>query len=321
MSVVSLVETLIKACAMASVAVTAYDTLLTFPQEVECIWRRRFDFVTALFFSQRYMTLLGNILGLIQPTYPTVEVCRMMVVLSYITSALGYLGVALFTTLRIWAISDRQWMPTLLVFVLSMLVPAFNFYEYMQPQKIFVLEGQCAIEFTAMLSKEAGRILSLSLRSSVIVTDLIVLVLTWMKTSYICRPSFMQSESTITGRLLRDGTVYFGFLLFLNLSILLMDVAAPNFQGSTPLVYIHDAVTANLVARFILDLRSDSTSPGSETASQDYSTIQFAARSLAEDLAGPVDDGLRNCELTSKHQDEEDASTTSADVEASGSRE
>ena len=45
-----------------------YDTLLTFPREVECIWKRKWSAATALFLLNRYSTVVLSILNLLSGT-------------------------------------------------------------------------------------------------------------------------------------------------------------------------------------------------------------------------------------------------------------
>ncbi|KAI0070353.1 hypothetical protein K474DRAFT_1670164 [Panus rudis PR-1116 ss-1] len=44
---------------VSSVALVAYDTVLTFPQEVRCIWQRKWTGATLLYATIRYVTLLN----------------------------------------------------------------------------------------------------------------------------------------------------------------------------------------------------------------------------------------------------------------------
>lgn len=50
---------------MLQIALSAYDTTLSLSREIDCIWRRRPSFVTLIYVSQRYGTLLKYILDAI----------------------------------------------------------------------------------------------------------------------------------------------------------------------------------------------------------------------------------------------------------------
>ncbi|KAI0080538.1 hypothetical protein K474DRAFT_203978 [Panus rudis PR-1116 ss-1] len=48
---------------IAAATILVYDTILTFPQEIKCIWSRKWSVVTLLYVALRYGTLLDNILS------------------------------------------------------------------------------------------------------------------------------------------------------------------------------------------------------------------------------------------------------------------
>ncbi|KAL6299459.1 hypothetical protein BKA93DRAFT_753393 [Sparassis latifolia] len=84
----------------------------------------------------------------------------------------------------------------------------------------------------------------LATRISVIVADVIVLMVTWMKTYEIKRyANSAHVEAPLATLLLRDGTLYFTLLLVLNLSLMLS-----NYYGPRRFMCI-------IVSRFLLNLR------------------------------------------------------------------
>ncbi|KAI0070361.1 hypothetical protein K474DRAFT_1608851, partial [Panus rudis PR-1116 ss-1] len=87
-----------------------YDAILTFPQEIRCIWQRKWSGATLLYVTIRYLTLLDIAL----------EVVVVLVVPSSIqlTESL-----AVFESLRVWAISGKSWILATVVLALAILAP------------------------------------------------------------------------------------------------------------------------------------------------------------------------------------------------------
>ena len=50
-------------------AVIAYDTVLSFPQEIKCIWGRKLEIGTILYLFVRYGTIMDMILNVFTGTY------------------------------------------------------------------------------------------------------------------------------------------------------------------------------------------------------------------------------------------------------------
>ncbi|TCD65322.1 hypothetical protein EIP91_002808 [Steccherinum ochraceum] len=291
--------------AVAPLCLVAYDTVLTFPREAECIWRRRLGPVSVIFTSQRWVLVLDGVVNLSRPTRLSAHNsviqmcaeqlprCKAQLISDHVFAVLGMLGTAAFSTLRIWAIWDNAVIPTAAVFFTSMFLPAVNIYAYSAARSFTIVNGICLENnaLTPTLSAQTQATISAmahAARSAAVVSDLLVLALTWVKTAGIWRESLniRGFKPTFTVLLLRDGSVYFGMLLLLNVVALLLDSIQTNFDGSTAFIAIVNAVTANLVARFILDLRSISVSA---EGSGPMSSIRFDIGSLAGNLDAVVD--------------------------------
>ncbi|THH21315.1 hypothetical protein EUX98_g8410 [Antrodiella citrinella] len=95
-------------------------------------------------------------------------------------------------------------------------------------------------------------------RSIAIVTDVLVLVITWMKTAHLRSTIMVVSDRprmSILRVLILDGTLYFIALFTLNTVTLLLDVLVSDGLGSG-FIIVNDAISATLISRFILNLRS-----------------------------------------------------------------
>ncbi|TCD65321.1 hypothetical protein EIP91_002807 [Steccherinum ochraceum] len=266
----------LNACVLVTAVVAGHDTLLTLSREIEFIWTQRFKLRTVLFLLQRYAILVNALLYVVQVDRPTVLSCESIAIASYAVSAAGLLSVACFSVLRVWVISSQRWLPTASVFLVSMVVPAMNIYTYCQPQRFYLNDGKCAVEFTEMAIPGTARVCSILIqaygtmsefgerdrtfsfvvRCSAIASDLLVLIITWTKTTDVWKFRSSGFKLPIKTLFFRSGSEYFLVLLLLNVITLVLDVTVPDVVGVTPFVYIHDAIAANLIARFILDLQS-----------------------------------------------------------------
>ncbi|TCD61338.1 hypothetical protein EIP91_008581 [Steccherinum ochraceum] len=131
--------------------------------------------------------------------------------------------------------------------------------------------------------------------------DLLVLAITWLKTADTWRASAKagQVRPALTTLLLRDGTTYFLTLLLLGIISFVLNITQTDQNNTTSFTTVVDALTANLTARFILDLRSVYYK-GSSQQSHVLSTVKFAGNMGAplgvEDsiwMSSPADD-VRN---------------------------
>ncbi|TCD64590.1 hypothetical protein EIP91_003886 [Steccherinum ochraceum] len=208
----------------ASLCLVAYDTLLTLSREVECIWKRKFSMVTALFVLQRWVLVLDGMLNNLPATHlwecayhPSI-MCKTQLIVDAVFIVLTFLGTGAFSTCRIWAIWGHALGPTLIVALTSAVVPAIN---------------------------------------------------------------LMNS---------RSGTVYFGIALVLNIATLILDLIQPLRNNITTLtnasLVSHPSVGANLLARFMLDLRSVNEQGSSKPRTM--SSINFNIQSLSENIGAPL---------------------------------
>ncbi|TCD61335.1 hypothetical protein EIP91_008578 [Steccherinum ochraceum] len=176
----------------------------------------------------------------------------------FVLQTLGLVGVAAFSTIRVWAIWGKALMPTLSVLLITGFVPAANIVS-------------------------SHPIHGLLVRAMAIAGDLVVLLLTYIKTIDIWRTAPAASELTgtrprLSTLLIRNGTVYFLSMLIMNIvNLLLLLVQRTDASTSYKFVQVMNVINANLIARFILDLREAATEDGGRS-SLECSTIRFKAQ-------------------------------------------
>ncbi|TCD64597.1 hypothetical protein EIP91_003862 [Steccherinum ochraceum] len=297
------------ALSQAALYLVVYDSLLTISKEIESIWQRKLSVVTVLYILQRWVLILDGVLDNL-PT-PQFWECT-QAILGGIFTTLGYLGTAAFSNFRIWAIWEHALGPTLTVALASAVAPAINLYVRSQVIPFAVVDGYCflTVKYSAATSiRSAPASLSAPLylfatdrthyrpsssvvyisRSFAIATDTLVLVLTWVKTADVWRGSKrIQGIRLVPVMLfLRDGTIYFGIMLTLNIAALILNTTQLDVNATSGFLALLSAVNANLLARFILDLRSVAERESNQSIP--LSSINFDIRSLVGNIGAPLE--------------------------------
>ncbi|KAH8103528.1 hypothetical protein BXZ70DRAFT_1055740 [Cristinia sonorae] len=246
-------QSLTDAFVLSSIVLLAYDTLLTFPREWQCIWRRKFTSVTFLYVLQRYVALIAFVLRL--PQTPGIGPR----VGWFAKFEMGY--------------ADR--------------LCKINFAFFVVFYMLMVL----------------GVSLPTSTRSVTIIGDLMVIVYIWAKTvNAWSLEELSQLKPRLTTVLVRNGTLYCVALLVMNVVVLILNQSAAT--SSSAFIYTINAFSANLIARFFLDLQNvfqpptvtTSTMGGMKFAVADNTSKVFAQGipppTFSDALAAPAEDSI-----------------------------
>ncbi|PCH34968.1 hypothetical protein WOLCODRAFT_155612 [Wolfiporia cocos MD-104 SS10] len=263
-------------CSVAATTLLVYDYSLTFSREIRCIWGRKFSGATVLYLLNRYLTLIYRILMIIE------------MIPSATMPGAQEIIIALFTSLRLYAIWFKDLKILFAVMLLGLVPAAVNIYYYTTVTFIPSPPPFMGCADIVNLSPSAGNIHRLAIFNCVfaIASDGIVLVLTWIKTAEIAR-AFTRAEKP-TGHLvtliLRDGTLYFVTMLILNV----INLVVIEFQDFGSLPALTEVLTSILISRFLLNLRGVYLAQG-ESRSYDESSLQSTRMSslqFADDIVG-----------------------------------
>ncbi|KAI0367208.1 hypothetical protein BV20DRAFT_950669 [Pilatotrama ljubarskyi] len=122
---------------VAARALFLWDYFVTFDREVQYVWSQKLSAASGLFIVNRYVNLVITILELIeqapfqtpQPESPPTR-CSCPSVVRVLQSLLIFATfiVALFASLRVYAIWSRDWRPALPILLLALITPAANMY-------------------------------------------------------------------------------------------------------------------------------------------------------------------------------------------------
>ncbi|TCD61217.1 hypothetical protein EIP91_008786 [Steccherinum ochraceum] len=141
----------------------------------------------------------------------------------------------------------------------------------------------------------SGTVVIVACRMVALASDFSVLVSTWTKTANTWRESLKMSLEgcvpTLSNLLLTDGTLYFGGLLILTVGGSILRIFRIDDIGGLGLCFAGTAFSSNLIARFILDLRSasdDNLSHDRTVTTRTVSSVQFEPPSLSSEMGSSV---------------------------------
>jgi len=233
----------------------------------------------------RYLTLLSLVSVFAGSIMPGVLLpCRVLGYLFYSTSVLALVPSTAFSALRIWAIWGCHWLPLAIILPISLAFIATQIYQN-SAVRVSVLDlpfpvGGC-LGAISLSPQTAMRVATVS-RTCAIAADLVVVVATWVKTYSIRRGltsravDMGQPVVSLSGLLIRDGTLYFIVLLCLSIAALVL-ITTPSviFNPTSPFI---DSFTAVLLGRLILNLRSFDLPNGYDATANtpQVSSVRFA---------------------------------------------
>ncbi|KAK7685438.1 hypothetical protein QCA50_011301 [Cerrena zonata] len=304
--------------AVAATTLLVYDYILTLPAEISCIWKRKLSAGTLIYFINRYGSLLYRTLMVVQmvsfenATEAEADlVCNGILRFSEGLVFVLQATVALFMALRLYAIwnSDRRIFA--IVFGLGIVTPALNIYYYTTLKIIALPSPLVGCGESVNLDTSSAKFVFN--RVYAIAFDALVLVLTFAKTAGILKlfsVANVQSTRKLIPMLLRDGTVYFAALLALNVANLI----AISFQIFGALPALTDVVTAILISRFMLNLRSVyTTTVGSSSYYDPDKTMSNVNFAHSSGIVGNLGAPLKDYSFMYDDDDEEEAVYVRAD--------
>ncbi|KAI8989774.1 hypothetical protein BD414DRAFT_414409 [Trametes punicea] len=200
---------------LGSPALLLYETCISFDRECRHIWQRKPSAATWIFTCNRYFVIALYIVN-VPSTCPT------LVRLSQVLDILPYIVWAFFSSLRTFAMCNRAWHISLLIFMLS-LTPVWIY---------IVRNGSCSMLIEGATDRSAqyrdvhqytanfppptycdpdtplAHTVTVVARVCLIVSDILVLSVTWSKTYGIvrlAREHGLNKSLSVTKVLLRDG--------------------------------------------------------------------------------------------------------------------
>ncbi|KAI0794509.1 hypothetical protein C8Q74DRAFT_1365947 [Fomes fomentarius] len=244
-------------CIICSAVFFLYDYLITFDREVDSFWHGATSGATVLFLSNRYLNVSLNILGMVEfgqfsDTVGGQFFCTKFARALAILTILAYIPWAVFSGLRAYALCLHK-LPSALVFLLSLVPLGIN-----AARIGFNLTGTDDPVFGCFASNPVPD--ALQLKTCLIASDFLIIVMTWRRLprNTLSFDTLHKARLSVTCVLMRDGIVYFGVLMVLNvlhLAFSLRSMFGFTDDSASNLTAFTEPATAVLVSRFLLDLQ------------------------------------------------------------------
>ncbi|OBZ73196.1 hypothetical protein A0H81_07320 [Grifola frondosa] len=300
---------------LGAVSLLTWEYIVTFDREVHLVWGRKTTGATVLFLLNRYVMFVQFIIQLpfsflistsvrssaLQHSSSDFSVYQGCLVLNRVLAVFSiapYFIWAAFSSLRAFAMSERNTPIALLVLLLSLVPTGYNIYDFSRdvpinlPPPIF-----CIPTFPSLSASFIDRLLlrrwTVATRICLIVADGLVIAVTWLRTYRFARTAARHHvRAGIIRLLLRDGTIYFVILLILNL----LHIAVKITQQTNFITTFEEPLTSIMISRFLLNLREvDSAAPssvgedGGEAGDEEgMGTLRFVT-SVVGPLGEPLD--------------------------------
>jgi len=212
-------------CSIAAVALLLWDNVVTFGDEVSKIWSKKISGGTVLYALLRYGTAVEKItVMLLASWYMTPRGCDIVVRVQIFPMILRTLAFSLFSSLRVYALMERDWRLAVfvaLLFLPSVITPAYSYAHQWSPA---VDRYGCQLAYLA--SQPAHDHMRIAGIVADILSETIVIIVTLKKTFSLRNNDKSETSGSdhpsLSRLLLRDGTLYFGALLILSLADMLV---------------------------------------------------------------------------------------------------
>ncbi|KAJ6477031.1 hypothetical protein C8R45DRAFT_1216809 [Mycena sanguinolenta] len=277
---------------IAAVALLIWDWVITFPAEVQKIWCRKLSGSTVLYASLRYGTLCEKIIVLLLASWYLgphgSDLC-------FEHLYLGTIGYGLFSSLRVLALSKRNWYLAVPVFFMCLPSAIATAYVYAHQESPGVDSYGCLLAY--MASPTVHDRIRIAGIISDLLSEIIVIVITvrqtfWLRNLTKDENSFGEKQPlSVASLLLRNGTIYFIALFILSLADMLVLIFdhLPEFSTRYDywvVPYFTPVLRTMIICRFLLKLRAAYYLTDHEAEGSDHS-IYFASRIIGS-LGVPV---------------------------------
>ncbi|EKM51939.1 uncharacterized protein PHACADRAFT_199442 [Phanerochaete carnosa HHB-10118-sp] len=243
-------------CAGAStLSLVLFEYVVTFPEEVNTVWRRKFTWTSILLLSMRWIMVLSQVAAWFPMSEKT---CNPYSVVLAVLNNIAYAQVALFTAHRISSIWSQTCHCKPLFFVVlilgcvpiaSNIVLYFNWTVIYTGAPFFICTTFNNLSGGVGLAGTAAVLRPLSVK---IADYAIVLIFTVARTFHMLRHQRYANiaRPSLTQCLVRDGTLYLLAMLSLNIA----QMATSATPGDIVLIFLQP-MPLLLASRFTLNLR------------------------------------------------------------------
>lgn len=235
---------------LASFVVLVYDHMLTFDDEVEFIWRRKFSKVSFFFLLNRYLISLGFIVNLVAYFDPawTPAICHHFVRYEGSMTMIGITIAAILMGLRVSALYHGSYFVKILL--ASVLLSFVGINSWLLASGVAVnhpgVHG-CTMIFSPHVGNWASASAWIPLLYDTIIVFLIIL-----RAMPIAKANL--GQNILAKRLLRDGLLYYCIITTASLVLTIMiETASPGIKNICAQFQL--LITVTMISRVTLNLR------------------------------------------------------------------
>jgi len=263
-----------------------YDHLLYLDQEVSLFWRKKLFTSSVIFILNRYFLLVYGVICLLQiPLWTTAMGCEATNLALYITNIILFVVTAMFSALRVYAISSGDKAIAFAVLIIGIIPAIINLYTTVQQSYAYVgVDGFCSR--TRFYTIEAANTLDVVACACAVLSDLIVIIITWCRTYGLWRHTSRgkTAATSLVNLVLGGGTLYFLTLLLVNVLELVITRSWVNSSSASVAYtsYMLVPISSVLISHFIIDLQ--------QTSSKDTTTLEprCGSRTTSQGNDGPI---------------------------------
>ncbi|KAJ8455001.1 hypothetical protein ONZ51_g12699 [Trametes cubensis] len=313
---------------LAMICVLCYDYVITFGQEVRCIWMRKKTGATVLYLFIRYVCLVSYCILPAVTYILTLNVersgfCTLIGRMQVITELIAFIPLGAFSAMRALALSGMNCKLAALVFILACGPFAVNIWLYSENGVHAVTLPVIGCTDVSNETAYEARIGEATYMAPFIGTVLnnrlhyqAGIGMTWRSGGMPGgRPSLVKA-------MVLHGTLYFVTLLILNvlhLTFTLMSELIAAEQTASLVQLFTDPLTIIITCRFLLALQSANMELTGENTGAECDTLRFASLVIGS-LGGVVDAGIdggaaeEDCLSTPAEVSEGDTPSVGADT-------
>ncbi|KAF9456955.1 hypothetical protein BDZ94DRAFT_292653 [Collybia nuda] len=211
-----------KLFSLASCVMLFYDVFLTFGEEVERIWKRKFAPMTVLWFLNRYLSPLGYIVIIVSFHQPwSKEVCNRYVLYPEALKIVTSLTIGIIFNLRLYAIYSRSMIIAIMGSLLLAVELGVKIWAFTDGTSLDLPEG---IVGCILVGKSHARFVFTWIAE--LAFDSIMFFATLYRVIVHNRLRHGNTMNLVD-LILRDGVIYFGIIFVANLVTVLMFLLAP----------------------------------------------------------------------------------------------
>ncbi|PCH33306.1 hypothetical protein WOLCODRAFT_135050 [Wolfiporia cocos MD-104 SS10] len=250
-----------------------YEYGITLSDEIALVWGSGGWLSKWLFLLNRYSMLVSALLEiLVVLPWGTIPSCVAYNVVITLFELIPLVLWAVFSGIRVYAVSSpgRRWYLVCLVVVLGLVPVATNVYYNLVETRYMISEteqsGDTATCYVnELLSTTTSNMLVVTTRSCSIASDILVLAVTCIALAKPARLGRLIGVHVFAELLLRDGVVYFTFLLLLNVAQIGLGTTGSAYYDVCGTLL--SPMTSIVISRMLLNMRGTRRNVESEDSS------------------------------------------------------